>query len=130
MRSVRTSETVEASLFDRHLEIGEIVGRNDAIGIEKHQPATFSPFDAVVSGNRAAFVFLKIIFHIKALGLPFFYDLGAGVAGTVLDDKDFKDLCGLCGETRKQFVDLVHTVVDGHDYGKFRLGTAHDIRDL
>ncbi len=58
---IRPSEAVAGRFAQLFGKGGEIVGRNHAVGIEKHEPSSACFFHACIAGNGAAFVFLIII---------------------------------------------------------------------
>jgi len=96
---------------------GEVVRRDDAVGVEENEIRTVGGTHPDVARVAAAGVGLDdVVDHeAGAEGFP----LGrAGPGGAILYEHQFKVPIGLCGEAFEQFAGFVRAVIDGDDDGE------------
>ena len=96
---------------------GEVVRRDDAVGVEEDEIRTVGGTHPDVARVAAAGVGLDDVVDREA-GAEGFHLGRAGPGGAILDEYQFKVPIGLHGEAFEQFAGLVRAIVDGDDDGE------------
>lgn len=115
MSVVGAAETVGRILFQFAAQIRHIVGRQNAVGVHKHQKGAVGLRDAVIAGRTATLVLAKMILqpHKRPSRFRLF---AARHCGAVFNQNNLKTFVCLVFQAVEQFFNFIGAVVNRYDY--------------